>query len=295
MRKIFFLAALVFACTPAQAFVISGFDTPESFVSDPADGSYYVSNINGDPLVKDGNGYISKISSNGVTVIQKYIGGTRSDTSLDAPKGLVVVGDLIYVTDIDSVKVFDKNARKLLRKIDLSGFRVKFLNDPAIHSSTGMLYVSDMLTDRIFKIDVKHGDQVTVFVENPALGQPNGLAVNPKTGNLMVVTWKSGRILEIDPSGRIHVLKRGLSSLDGIDYDKDGYLYVSSFSKGEVYKMAFFGRSSIVTCLAGLNTPADISYDRRKDELLIPSFSGQTVTTMTRAELAGKKVESSKA
>jgi len=43
--------------------------------------------------------------------------------------------------------------------------------------------------------------------------------INPRTGNLMAMTWKSGEILEIDHDGKVHKLKRGLTSLDGIDDD----------------------------------------------------------------------------
>lgn len=46
---------------------------------DPADGAYYVSNIAGSFSDKDGNGYISEISPDGDTVIQKFIGGKKDE------------------------------------------------------------------------------------------------------------------------------------------------------------------------------------------------------------------------
>lgn len=265
---------------PAHSILLSGFDTPESFIVDPEDGSYYVSNINGDPLARDGNGYISKINSTGSPIIQKFIGGKAEESLLNAPKGLVIVGKKIYVTDIDAVKGFDKETGKPTEVFDLSKFQVKFLNDIAADDK-GFLYVSDTLTNTIFKIDIGKGGDVSVLKIAPELGGPNGLFFNPQTKHLMVVTWETGRLLEIDHLGKIHVLKRGLMRLDGLDYDNQGNLYVSSFEKGEIYKIAHMGRGLIEIFMGGLITPADISVDRKNNELLIPSSKGNTVTTVS--------------
>ena len=122
MKKLYFLI-FSFLCiaNPAFSFTLSNFDTPESFIVDPEDGSYYVSNINGGPTDKDGNGYISKISPNGNIVIQKFIGDKKDEMLLNAPKGLVIVGPNIFVTDIDAVKAFDKETGKPSVLVDLSG------------------------------------------------------------------------------------------------------------------------------------------------------------------------------
>ena len=131
------------------------------------------------------------------------------------------------------------------------------------------------------KIDSNKNYEVSLVAQGEILGGPNGLMINPKNQNLMVAALKSGRILEIDYEGGVHVVKRGLEGLDGIDYDRSGNIYVSSHSKGEIYKISRYGRGPIVTLETGLITPADISYDRKKDEILIPSFDGNTVTTLS--------------
>ena len=273
------LAVLGLLVSPvSQAFNLSSFDTPESMQVDPETGAYYISNINGDPLAKDGNGYISKVTANGNTVIQKFIGGKPDDPLLNAPKGLVVIGKDIFVTDIDVIKALDKETGKLTATIDLRPWKVKFLNDLTMDPS-GYLYVSDMLTNRIFKVDPKKNYDVKLYSDSPALGGPNGLVINPRSRNLMVVTWDSGQLLEIDPAGHIHVLKRGLKGLDGIDYDQDGNLYVSSFEKGEIYRIPLYGRGPLSVFMSGLISPSDISCDRKNNELLVPSFKGNTINT----------------
>ena len=264
----------------AHSFTLSNFETPESFIVDAEDGSYYVSNINGDPYAKDGNGYISKIQSKGNITIQKFIGGKKDEALLHAPKGLVIVGKKIYVTDIDAVKGFYKETGKPAESYDLSKFKAKFLNDITADDK-GFLYASDTLTNQIFKIKPRKENEVTIFKEGNELGGPNGLFFNPKTKNLMVVTFMSGQILEIDHAGKIHVLKRGLLKLDGLDTDGRGNLYVSSFEKGEIYKIPHMGRGPIETFIAGLTTPADISCDRKNRELLVPSFKGNKIMTVS--------------
>jgi DNA-binding beta-propeller fold protein YncE len=281
MKKItFFLFLWWLGTDPLQAFTLSNFSGPESMVVDPEDGSYYVSNINGSPLEKDSNGTISKISPTGNIMIEQFIGGKEGDLVLHAPKGLVIVGRNIFVTDIDTVKAFDKKTAKPSIIIDFSKFKVKFLNDIAVDSK-GFLYVSDMMTHRIFKINPYADYQVSLFKEGKELSSPNGLLVNPRTGHLIVVTWSPGQILEIDRQGRVHILKKGLTGLDGVDCDSQGNLYVSSFEKGEIYKIAYFGRGALSTFLSGLTTPADISVDSKKGELLIPSTKKNTVVTVS--------------
>ena len=143
---------------------------------------------------------------------------------------------------------------------------------------------------RIFKIDTAKNFAVSIFKESSDLGWPNGLVIHPKSRHLMLVTWQSGKILEIDPSGNIHILKRGLKNLDGIDVDKAGNLYVSSFEKGEVYRIPLFGRGPLSVFLSGLTSPADISCDRRRNELLVPSLKGNTIAVYS-LESTGRSEE----
>lgn len=280
MKRFFWIFILFLLPSQANAFTLSGFNNPESVVRDPEDSSYYVSNVNGSPSEKDGNGYISKISASGDIVIQRFIGGTKDQAVLDAPKGLWLAGAKLFVADIDSVKIFDVKTKKFLASVVLAEQGAKFLNDVAMDRG-GFLYVSDTVADKIFKIDTVKKYQVSVFKDSAELGGPNGLLFNPKNKNLMVATWRTGQILEIDKYGRIHVVKRGLSTLDGLVTDGDGNLYVSNFEKGEIYRMPRLGRGTLTTVWTGLVSPADISYTRKKNELVIPSLNGGTVTAVS--------------
>ncbi len=270
----------------AQAFEVTGLSTPESFIVDQQSGNYYISNINGAPPQKDNNGFITKLNPDGKIIALKFVEGGRDGVTLHAPKGLSVIGTVLYVSDIDAVRGFDKETGKLLHTIDLQEMGALFLND-LTHDDRGNLYVSDTTVfvdskapGTIFKIETQNQHRTSILVRDTTLGAPNGLVIHPKTKRLMANTWGAGKILEIGADGRIKTLVEDalLKDLDGLDYDESGNLYISSFSGGTIYKIAPDLTISVIK--SGLTTPADVNMDRKNNTLLIPFFNGHAATTL---------------
>src|SRR6266571_1131008 len=87
--------------------VVEGFLTPESVLHDPVQDIYFVSNINGGPTAKDNNGFISRVRPDGAVENLKFIEGGHGGATLNAPKGLALRGDTLWVADIDMVRSFD--------------------------------------------------------------------------------------------------------------------------------------------------------------------------------------------
>ena len=65
MSAAFGLIASSTLAQPQESWSAEGFKAPESALLDEARGVLYVSNWNGNPADKDGNGYISKLSPDG--------------------------------------------------------------------------------------------------------------------------------------------------------------------------------------------------------------------------------------
>lgn len=65
----------------AEVWKLEGLETPESVLFDEARAVFYVSNVSGQPRVKDGNGFISKLSSEGEILERNWV------TGLDGPAG----------------------------------------------------------------------------------------------------------------------------------------------------------------------------------------------------------------
>ena len=281
MRKRTGLVALLIlsCCLPARAFQLSGFDSPESIIRDPESGAIFVSNMGGDPYTRDGNGYISRISASGSVVIQRFIGGKPEQPLLHSPKGLAIWANKLMVADLDRVHIFDKKNGTHLRTIDFGPLGASLLNGMAVNSS-GQVYVSDTIANKIFGFDIQQEDPPKIVREGAELGGPNGLAVNPRSSNLLIVSWSTGSVMELDRSARLHILKRGLKNLDGVTFDDQWNLYVSSLTKGEIYKIPFLGRGTLSVFTSNLQGPADISYDRRKRELLVPLTNAGTVESI---------------
>ena len=108
----------------------TGLATPESVLYDADGDRYLVSNINGKPYEKDGNGFISVLSPEGQVTTLKWIEGGKNKVKLDAPKGMAIAKGVLYVADITVVRTFD--AKTGAPKGDIAIPGASFLNDIAV-------------------------------------------------------------------------------------------------------------------------------------------------------------------
>ena len=108
---------------PTLLWEVTGLANPESALPDVKAGIIYVSNVNGAPDAKDGNGFISKVSLDGKMIAQKWA------TGLNAPKGLALAADKLYAADIDELVEIDTKDGKVTNRFPAKD--AKFLNDAA--------------------------------------------------------------------------------------------------------------------------------------------------------------------
>ena len=274
------------AAAPAAADEVirldqAGFDTPESVLYDVKGDAYLVSNIGGTPLDKDDNGFISKVSPDGKVEL-KWIDSAKDDVTLNAPKGSAIVGDVLYVADIDVVRMFDRGSGAPKGEIPIAG--ATFLNDVAADDKT--VWVSDSGlnakfepsgTDAIYAIAVGAGNKVEKVITGKELGHPNGLAISGD--GVRVVTFGSGETYEIVRAGgkveRKNVAKPPKGQLDGVIVAAGTPTLISSWEGKAVYAMAEDGAFSEV--ITGVESPADIGYDSQRKRLLVPLFTKGSV------------------
>jgi DNA-binding beta-propeller fold protein YncE len=280
IRRLFLTFIFLVLFSPvAHAFQLRGMDGPASFIVDSANGMYYVSNVAGLPRAKDGTATIAKIDSQGKLIDRDFIRSGRNGVTLHAPKGLAISGDDLFVADIDVVRRFDKNSGKLLGVIDFVFLGAKFLNGLAL-SPDGQLFVSDTISNVIFKIDTAHNNQVTILVRGAGLGHPNGMVYENRHHRLLVTTSNSGKIIAVDMRGQLLTVYRGdFKNLDGIDLDGQGNMIVSDFAAGKIVRIKKY--SSVDVLRENMVTPAGISFDARKNRVLVPSFDGNLVFTFS--------------
>jgi sugar lactone lactonase YvrE len=285
------LLLLTLFFSSAQAFQVKGMEAPESFIVDPSTGVYYVSNISGEGGEKDNKAFIATIDPTGKLVDRDFIRSGKNGVHLNAPKGLAISGKNLYVTDIDVVHRFDLESGKPLGTIDFSILGARFLNDLAA-GPDGLLFTSDSSGNTIYRIDTANNFQVTVLAKGKDLGIPNGLVYDAPHKRLLVATWETGKILGVDMQGKIiQVYKESFKHLDGIDFDREGNIIVSSLKKeerwfferwfsktGKIYRIKNY--STVEVIKKGMVTPADISYDLKNHQVLVPSLKGNLVFTI---------------
>lgn len=280
-------AAAPAPATPAVASKIGeteGMKTPESVRYDPELDVFYVSNINGNPSQHDGNGFIAVVRADSTGApVKMLVEGGKNGATLDAPKGLALSGDTLWVADINHVRAFNRKTGAKLADIDLSSQKAQFLNDVAI-GGDGAVYVTDTGilfdakgamshpgTDQIFKIS---GGKATA-IKADSLNAPNGITwdkanarfvLGPFNGKA-VQTWKEG-----DKAAA--TLVTGPGQYDGVEVLSDGRILVSSWADSTVNVIQNGALTKLVT---GANAPADIGVDTKRMVVAIPMFNDNKV------------------
>lgn len=269
------------ASPPAEAMIDSvGLMTPESVRYDATADMYLVSNINGSPTAVDSNGFISRMNPDGTIADLKWIDGATDGVRLDAPKGMAIVGDVLYVSDITVIRMFDRNTGAPLGDIVVPGST--FLNDLAV-GPDGSVYVTDTGiditpdgaaptgTDAVYRI-TPAGELVTL-IKNDSLGHPNGVAF--VDDGVWVVTFGSGELYRVADGMVQDRITLPEGQLDGIEPMGDGTILISSWEGQDVYRGAPGGPFTVV--VSGVPSPADIGLDLGRHRVMIPLFSQDAV------------------
>lgn len=267
--------------TPVKAATVAGFQTPESVIWDSAQDVYFVSNINGSPGAKDNNGYISVVGPAGMVRDSAFVAGGKNGVTLNAPKGMAMVGDTLWVADIDAVRGFNTRTGAPVASVGVPG--AVFLNDVTA-GPDGALYITDTGIrftatgmehpgpDRIYKIAANRS--LSVAVEGHMLAGPNGITWDAANSRFLIAPFAGPNILAWKPGEAAPIIiANGPGGYDGIEVvGKD--LWVSTWADSSVYR---WRDSTGVNLIKGVPSPADIGYDAKRNRLLIPIFLGNTV------------------
>ena len=258
---------------------VTELQSPYSFVNDPLEQDYFISNVNGEADIVDNNGFITKLDPHGKLLNLKFIQGGKGDVTLHAPKGMAVVEHVLYVADLDTIRGFDTTTGKPVLALTIrspttsqSGLPQVSLNDVTFDGK-GHLYCSDQKANTIYRVDLSTRT-FSVLVTDRALAGPSGLVVHPKSGQIIAVSWDKGKISEVSPEGVVtELFSNGFFSsrfqnLRGVDFDRWGNMYVSDFTTGKVWRMSWDKRFQVIAEF--LPSPGDLSIDRANNLILVP-------------------------
>lgn len=274
MRRCLSLLLLAAAAQAAnwslkQKAVVTGFEVPECVLVDPSTGAAYVSNIQaaeGGYWSDDGQAFLSRLKPGGALDLLKWRPSTPA-TPLNAPKGMCLVGRILYVADNTVVRRFDLKTGVTLPV--LTDTHWKKLNDMA--GDGQVPYVSDTETGQIWKLATQ-GHQVVTTVPGA-----NGLTF--AGAKMYAVSWGAHEVYEVNPAGGAKPIAFSLAkhfkALDGIEVLDDGTFLVSDNLGNAVFTISP-DRKTVRKVLTS-TAPADIGIDRTRKLVYVPEFSQRRV------------------
>ena len=234
---------------------------PESALYDHSKQIVYISNINGEYLAKDGNGFISRIKTNGKINSLKWVEG------LDNPQGLGLYKNRLYVADINRVVLINTITAEIENVFLVDS--AKFFNDIA-SDSNGDIYISDCFGNKIYKIS---DGKIEVWLDYNFLSGPNGLLCTKDDVLLLNMEDKTAYAIN-KLTKKYHKIFSGIDNLDGIVSDgRNGY-FVSGAWQGQIFHVDSNGNKNIIIDLGEKKTiTADIEYIANDKLLIVPTLN----------------------
>lgn len=233
--------------------------TCESVLYDKGRQVLFVSCINGSPADKDGKGFISMLNLDGSTQSLQWVAG------LNAPKGMGIKGDRMFVTDIDQLVIIDLEKAEIIERVQIEG--ASFLNDVAV-GSDGKVYFSD--SDTGFLWIYSNGTVKSWITEG--LERPNGLFV--EESRVLLTSSGSQDLKIIDKStGSVETVTTDIGFGDGIELAGEEGHYLTSDWAGEIFLIFpdYSKVSLLKTSDLEINS-ADIGFSPETNVVYVPTF-----------------------
>jgi sugar lactone lactonase YvrE len=249
---------------------------PASVLYDAVRDVFYISNVDGGPSVKDGAGFITKLRADGTREELRWIDGARNGVTLNAPQGMAILGDVLWVADIDVMRAFDAQTGAPLTMIDLAPLGARFLKDVTIGPDhgvyvTGATVSADAGTgdatsrDRIFRVELR--GRASAVLESARLKQPNGIVWDRFNNRFLIAlegsdtiwTWRGGSFV-------FSPFAAGPGQYDGIAMAGDRVL-VTNRVTGGVHELI---GNALVTLIEDAGDVADVEWDPKRGLLYVP-------------------------
>jgi len=272
---------------------IDGISGPESVRYDAEQDVFFVSAIRGYGSIADDNGYILRVSAGDPGEMSVFVHAGAPGVRLDAPKGMTISGDTLWVADIHTLRGFHRRTGAPVASIDLAPHGAMLLND-VVAAPDGSLLITDtgiLMSDlgviyqdsgRIYLVAPDRS--VRVLTQDPALAHPNGIAWDAANNRWIVVSFAPFHsqvyALQPDGSGR-QVLFETIGRFDGVEVLADGRIAATAWNDSTVFVLAGETRTRVGS---GLVQPADLGYDSKRNRLAVPLVTPGRIDFFTQPD-----------
>ena len=238
--------------------------TPESVLIDLERNILYVSNVNLNPWEKDGNGFISKMDMQGNITELKWIEG------LHAPKGMGILGNSLFIADIDALVEANIETGEIINKIQFDG--EPQLNDISV-GENGVVYVSGSNSQKIYALE---NGKVSEFFQGEEGERFNGLYW--EEDRMLLITSASSQFKEINHDTKeVNIIAENMGHGDAIAPVGDGGYLTTSWA-GKIFYISADGETTILSDTEDLNeNAADFDYSIENKILYVPTFFNNQV------------------
>jgi sugar lactone lactonase YvrE len=256
---------------------VDGLQAPEAARWDSDQKIWFVANINGAPSTKDNNGFISRLAPDGTIETLKFIEGGKKGVTLNGPKGMAIVGDTLWVCDIDAVRGFNRKTGALVANIKVPG--AVFINDitagpDALYATdTGVILSADAPPkhpgpDAIYRIVGRKATTAYKFDGQPG---PNGITWDPNGERLIIAPFGDKSISAWTPGdSTARKIGEGPGMFDGLESFGPDQFLVTSWTDSS---LSVLREGTVTKLLGGLAGPADIGYNRESGIIAVPQLT----------------------
>ncbi|MVM28530.1 hypothetical protein GO755_00700 [Spirosoma sp. HMF4905] len=238
--------------------------TPECVLFDPGKNVLYVACINGGPSLENKGSFIAKLGLNGKVIQLKFT------ENLNSTKGMGILGDKLYVTEMTQVAEISLATGKILNRYPIEG--AKFLNDIAVDPQKGIIYVTDSNDSKIWSITK---GKPSLVLEGAPLKGTNGLLFE---NNQLLIGNGDGSLLTLNPATKqLNTIAKGMGGIDGIVALGNKTYMVTEWG-GKIWYIHADGTPELKmdTSKEKINS-ADIGYNPATKMLFVPTFFHNTV------------------
>lgn len=231
--------------------------TPESVIYDKNNDVFYVSCMGTSPTAShDGDGYIAKVGPNGKIIKNRWV------TGIDEPTGLALVGDILYVANLDQLVSINTKTAEIIEIQNIEN--TTFLNDVA-SKPNGDVLIAESDLDALF---IKSGDEISLLFQDDELGGLNGIFCGED--RTLLTGSGSGKLYSLE-NDTLTVLADSMNGADGVEKYYDGY-FISSW-KGHLFYLDKNGKKTkILDTEADKLNAADIDVIEDQNLIIVPTF-----------------------